>query len=95
MLHNVLRRQLPMVAERTEAALAARDWAWGGRFHQLLGQLTYGGKPVYGFCSMSVGAPAGCSGPSADGSSSPQQEKPVAGTPPLQGKPGLRSIGGV
>ena len=34
-----------------------QDWAWGGRFHQLLGQLTYDGKPVYGFGSTSVGAP--------------------------------------
>jgi hypothetical protein len=33
------------------------DWAWGGRFHQLLGQLTYGGKPVYGFSATSVGSP--------------------------------------
>jgi hypothetical protein len=33
------------------------DWAWGGRFHQLVGQLIYGGKPVYGFGSTSVGAP--------------------------------------
>jgi hypothetical protein len=33
------------------------DWAWGGRYHQILGQLTYGGKPVFGFASTSVGAP--------------------------------------
>jgi hypothetical protein len=34
-----------------------QDWAWGGRYHQILGQLTYGGKPVYGFGSSSVGDP--------------------------------------
>jgi hypothetical protein len=33
------------------------DWAWGGRFQQILGQLTYGGKPVYGFGATSVGDP--------------------------------------
>ena len=34
-----------------------QDWAWGGQFHQLLGQLTYDGKPVYGFAATSVGVP--------------------------------------
>jgi hypothetical protein len=34
-----------------------QDWAWGGRYHQILGQLTYAGKPVYGFGSSAVGAP--------------------------------------
>ena len=34
-----------------------QDWAWGGRFHQILGQLTYLGKPVYGFGATTVGAP--------------------------------------
>ncbi len=33
------------------------DWAWGGRFQQILGQLTYDGKPVYGFSATSVGDP--------------------------------------
>ena len=33
------------------------DWAWGGRFQQLFGQLTYGGQPVYGFSATSVGNP--------------------------------------
>ena len=34
-----------------------QDWAWGGRFQQILGQLTYDGKPVFGFASSSVGDP--------------------------------------
>jgi hypothetical protein len=34
-----------------------QDWSWGGRYHQLLGQLTYDGKPVFGFGASSVGAP--------------------------------------
>ena len=33
------------------------DWAWGGRFQQLFGELTYGGQPVYGFSATSVGNP--------------------------------------
>ena len=33
------------------------DWAWGGRFHQIVGSLTYLGKPVYGFASTPVGVP--------------------------------------
>ena len=33
------------------------DWAWGGRFHQIVGSLTYQGKPVYGFGATSVGVP--------------------------------------
>jgi len=34
-----------------------QDWAWGGRFQQILGQLTYRGQPVHGFGSTSVGNP--------------------------------------
>jgi hypothetical protein len=34
-----------------------QNWAWGGRFQQILGQLTYRGKPVFGFGSTSVGNP--------------------------------------
>lgn len=34
-----------------------QDWAWGGRYRQLVGQLTYGGKPVYGFGVTKGGAP--------------------------------------
>lgn len=33
------------------------DWAWGGRFQQILGQLTYDGKAVHGFGSTSLGDP--------------------------------------
>jgi hypothetical protein len=33
------------------------DWAWGGRFQQIFGQLTYDGKPVYGFGATTVGNP--------------------------------------
>jgi hypothetical protein len=34
-----------------------QDWAWGGRFHQILGQFLYAGKPVFGFGATSVGSP--------------------------------------
>jgi hypothetical protein len=34
-----------------------QDWAWGGRFQQILGQLTYDGKPVFGYSATSVGNP--------------------------------------
>jgi hypothetical protein len=34
-----------------------QDWAWGGRFQQILGQLTYRAKPVYGFGSTRTGNP--------------------------------------
>jgi hypothetical protein len=33
------------------------DWIYGGKFQQLYGRLTYGGKGVYGFGTTSVGAP--------------------------------------
>jgi hypothetical protein len=36
---------------------AFNDWVYGGRFEQLFGQVTYQGKPVYGFGTTSVGAP--------------------------------------
>jgi hypothetical protein len=34
-----------------------QNWAYGGRFHQLVGRLTYNGNAVYGFKSTSYGAP--------------------------------------
>jgi hypothetical protein len=34
-----------------------QGWAWGGRFEQIFGQLTYRGHPVHGFGSTSVGNP--------------------------------------
>jgi len=39
------------------------DWAWGGRFQQILGQLTYAGKPVYGFAATGTGSPTDSWGP--------------------------------
>ena len=33
------------------------SWAWGGKFQQIVGQLMYAGKPVYGFGSSTVGSP--------------------------------------
>ena len=42
---------------RSRRSPSTTDWAWGGRFQQILGQLTYGGKPVYGFGASSVGDP--------------------------------------
>jgi hypothetical protein len=33
------------------------DWVYGGRFQQLIGQLTYGGVPVHGFGTTSTGVP--------------------------------------
>ena len=32
-------------------------WVYGGRFQQLFGRMTYGGKPVYGFGTTRFGAP--------------------------------------
>jgi hypothetical protein len=34
-----------------------QDWAWGGRFEQIFGQLTYRGQPVHGFGSTNLGNP--------------------------------------
>jgi hypothetical protein len=34
-----------------------QDWAWSGRFQQLVGRLTYRGQPVHGFGSTRVGNP--------------------------------------
>jgi hypothetical protein len=33
------------------------DWIYSGRFHDLFGRLSYGGQPVYGYGTTSVGAP--------------------------------------
>jgi hypothetical protein len=33
------------------------DWAWGGRYEQIVGTYTYAGAPVYGFRSTSSGTP--------------------------------------
>jgi hypothetical protein len=33
------------------------NWAWGGRYQQIVGTYTYAGKPIYGFKSTSVGSP--------------------------------------
>jgi hypothetical protein len=33
------------------------DWVYGGRFHDLFGRLSYGGRPVYGFRTDRYGAP--------------------------------------
>jgi hypothetical protein len=34
-----------------------QDWAWSNQYRQIVGQYMYGGKPVYGFGSTSVGSP--------------------------------------
>jgi hypothetical protein len=40
------------------AALTAyTDWVYSGRFQEVFGQLTYAGRPVYGFGTTNVGAP--------------------------------------
>lgn len=33
------------------------NWAWGGQYRQIVGQYTYGGKPVFGFGSTGTGVP--------------------------------------
>jgi len=34
-----------------------QDWAWAGRYEQILGTYTYAGKSVYGFAQTSSGVP--------------------------------------
>jgi hypothetical protein len=34
-----------------------QDWVMGGKYKEIFGQLTYEGKPVYGFASTHYGAP--------------------------------------
>lgn len=34
-----------------------QDWAWGGRYVQILGAVTYGSSAVYGFAQTSTGVP--------------------------------------
>jgi hypothetical protein len=33
------------------------NWAWGGRYQQIVGTYTYAGQPVYGFKATAAGAP--------------------------------------
>jgi hypothetical protein len=36
---------------------AAMNWAWGGRYQQIVGTYSYNGQPVYGFKATSAGVP--------------------------------------
>jgi hypothetical protein len=40
------------------ALSAYTDWVWGGRFQEVFGVYTYGGKPVHGFGTSRFGVPS-------------------------------------